>query len=181
MNKSFIPLWRYARLSRIAAFRSFVSTARRRPVPSQNTFLKPWTAPTRFQSAVPSPKDAPKPLPHRPAPHRNPQEPIYELTFTCTRCKTRSSHTVSKQGYHAGTVLITCPGCKNRHLIADHLKIFSDRRVTLDDILKEKGTSMHFGERKVGVDGVEGEIEFWGEEDIRKWEERTKQEQVTEQ
>jgi protein import protein ZIM17 len=30
---------------------------------------------------------------------------------------------MSKQGYHHGTILITCPGCKNRHLIADHLKV----------------------------------------------------------
>jgi len=51
------------------------------------------------------------------------QVPSYELTFTCNVCKTRSSHRLSKQGYHHGTVLIQCPGCKNRHLIADHLKV----------------------------------------------------------
>lgn len=51
------------------------------------------------------------------------QVPSYELTFTCNACKTRSSHRLSKQGYHHGTVLIQCPGCKNRHLIADHLKV----------------------------------------------------------
>lgn len=51
------------------------------------------------------------------------QVPQYEMTFTCKACTTRSSHRVSKQGYHHGTVLITCPGCKNRHLISDHLKV----------------------------------------------------------
>jgi len=50
------------------------------------------------------------------------QVPAYELTFTCNVCKTRSSHRLSKQGYHHGTVLISCPDCKNRHLISDHLK-----------------------------------------------------------
>lgn len=50
------------------------------------------------------------------------QVPSYELTFTCNVCKTRSSHRLSKQGYHKGTVLIGCPECKNRHLISDHLK-----------------------------------------------------------
>lgn len=64
-----------------------------------------------------------QPLPHRPAPHRNPNEPVYELTFTCKACQHRSAHTVSKQGYHNGTVLITCPGCKARHLISDHLHV----------------------------------------------------------
>lgn len=51
------------------------------------------------------------------------QVPSYELTFTCNVCKTRSSHRLSKQGYHHGTILISCPGCKNRHLISDHLKV----------------------------------------------------------
>lgn len=49
--------------------------------------------------------------------------PAYEMTFTCKQCNTRSSHKISKQGYHHGTVLINCPGCKNRHLISDHLKV----------------------------------------------------------
>lgn len=53
------------------------------------------------------------------------QVPSYELTFTCNVCKTRSSHRLSKQGYHHGTVLIACPECKNRHLISDHLKVRS--------------------------------------------------------
>ncbi|KAF2703133.1 zf-DNL-domain-containing protein [Pleomassaria siparia CBS 279.74] len=54
------------------------------------------------------------------------QVPAYEMTFTCNKCNTRSSHRVSKQGYHHGTVLITCPGCKNRHLMSDHLKVHLD-------------------------------------------------------
>lgn len=49
--------------------------------------------------------------------------PAYQMTFTCKKCQTRSSHRVSKQGYHHGTVLIKCPGCNNRHLISDHLKV----------------------------------------------------------
>lgn len=51
------------------------------------------------------------------------ETPAYEMTFTCKKCETRSTHRVSKQGYHNGTVLITCPGCKNKHLISDHLKV----------------------------------------------------------
>lgn len=72
-------------------------------------------------------------------------KPRYSLTFTCKKCTTRSSHEISKQAYHNGTVLIQCPGCKNRHLIADHLKIFSDQRITLEDILESKGDVLSKG------------------------------------
>lgn len=52
-------------------------------------------------------------------------KPGYHLTFTCKPCGFRSTHSISKQGYHNGTVLITCPDCKNRHVISDHLKVGS--------------------------------------------------------
>mgnify|MGYP004499847559 CR=1 FL=1 len=100
------------------------------------------------------------------------QVPSYELTFTCNVCKTRSSHRLSKQGYHKGTILISCPGCKNRHLISDHLKvcctnkrntlvanplqIFSDKSVTIEDLIKEKGSLV-----KRGSLSAEGDVEFW--------------------
>lgn len=84
------------------------------------------------------------------------QVPSYELTFTCNVCKTRSSHRLSKQGYHNGTVLITCPDCKNRHLISDHLKIFSDKSVTIEDLMREKGDLV-----KRGSLSAEGDVEFW--------------------
>jgi protein import protein ZIM17 len=60
------------------------------------------------------------------------QVPAYDMTFTCKKCDTRSTHRVSKQGYFHGTVLITCPGCRNRHLIADHLKV---RRLLLAPLI----------------------------------------------
>ncbi|KAL1872293.1 hypothetical protein VTK73DRAFT_1642 [Phialemonium thermophilum] len=82
--------------------------------------------------------------------------PCYELTFTCIPCGHRSGHSVSKQGYHHGTVLITCPSCRNRHLISDHLGIFGDRRVTVEDILRERGRLV-----KRGTLGEDGDLEFW--------------------
>ncbi|KAF2088482.1 zf-DNL-domain-containing protein, partial [Saccharata proteae CBS 121410] len=82
--------------------------------------------------------------------------PSYQMTFTCKACSTRSSHRISKQGYHKGTVLIACPGCKNRHLISDHLKIFSDKSITLEDILKDKGEKL-----KLGHVSDDGDLEFW--------------------
>lgn len=100
-------------------------------------------------------------------------QPAYQLTFTCRPCQTRSAHRVTKQGYHHGTTLITCPSCKARHLISDHLKIFSDKRVTLEDILEKKlengktlGDLMKKGKlgiRQGAIVGNEGEedFEFW--------------------
>jgi mitochondrial protein import protein ZIM17 len=99
--------------------------------------------------------------------------PAYQLTFTCKPCSTRSSHRVTKQGYHHGTTLITCPNCKARHLISDHLKIFSDERITLEDILSKtlpdgKPLTDLLKKGKLGMrqgamianEGDEG-IEFW--------------------
>lgn len=64
------------------------------------------------------------------------------IAFTCKKCDTRSSHTFSKQAYTKGTVAIQCPGCKNRHLIADNLKIFDDNKFNLEDILRARGESV---------------------------------------
>ena len=89
---------------------------------------------------------------------RKSQEPAYEITFTCRKCLERSSHRITKQAYHFGTTLITCPGCKSRHLISDHLKIFSDKSITIEDILREKGQFL-----KKGRLGEDGDVEFYDE------------------
>ncbi|KAH7170996.1 DNL zinc finger-domain-containing protein [Dactylonectria macrodidyma] len=83
----------------------------------------------------------------------------YQLSFTCVPCGHRSHHNVSKQGYHHGSTLITCPDCRNRHVISDHLDIFGDRKVTIEDIMREKGQLV-----KRGSLGEDGDIEFWPEE-----------------
>ncbi|CCG83407.1 DNL zinc finger domain-containing protein [Taphrina deformans PYCC 5710] len=61
---------------------------------------------------------------------------------------------MTKQAYTKGTVLIQCPSCKNRHLIADNLKIFSDTNINIEDILREKGESIEKGNVH------EGDLEF---------------------
>lgn len=90
---------------------------------------------------------------------RKAQEPAYDMSFTCRKCLHRSSHRITKQAYHFGTTLVTCPGCKNRHLISDHLKIFSDKNITVEDILKEKGQLLRKGRL-----GEDGDVEFYDEE-----------------
>ncbi|KAG5925650.1 hypothetical protein E4U42_004098 [Claviceps africana] len=92
---------------------------------------------------------------------RPPANPAYyQLSFTCVPCGHRSHHNVSKQGYHKGSTLITCPGCRNRHVISDHLNIFGDRKITVEDLMRERGRLV-----KRGSLGEDGDIEFWPEEE----------------
>ncbi|EXJ90807.1 hypothetical protein A1O1_03912, partial [Capronia coronata CBS 617.96] len=120
----------------------------------------------RYESSLTLPEGAPqKPVSN--------DVPSYQLSFTCKPCLYRSTHRVTKHGYHHGTVLITCPSCKARHVIADHLKVFLDSRQTLEDILREKAEKGEdftkllkkgqLGIRPGSLIGNEGEedIEFW--------------------
>ncbi|TQS32130.1 hypothetical protein Golomagni_07561 [Golovinomyces magnicellulatus] len=84
----------------------------------------------------------------------------YQLSFTCMPCSHRSHHNISKQGYHTGSILITCPSCRNRHVISDNLNIFGDRKINVEDLMREKGRLV-----KKGSLGEDGDIEFWPEED----------------
>ena len=65
---------------------------------------------------------------------RKAQQPCYDMTFTCKKCLERSSHRITKQAYHFGTVLVNCPGCKGRHLIADHMKVCPERALNVHDL-----------------------------------------------
>ncbi|KAK4151498.1 DNL zinc finger-domain-containing protein [Chaetomidium leptoderma] len=129
------------------------------------------TTPSESSSSSPS-----SPEPSQPAqPPNVRQQPHYELTFTCRPCGERSRHRVSKQGYHHGSVLIACPGCSNRHVISDHLRIFGDTAMTVEDLLREKGELVKRG--TLGAGGEEGDLEFWddGTSTVREpWEEKKK-------
>ncbi|KAH8079702.1 DNL zinc finger-domain-containing protein [Filobasidium floriforme] len=85
-------------------------------------------------------------------------EPKLSLTFTCSvdKCGERSTHEFAKRSYTKGIVIVQCPGCKNRHLIADHLGWFKEvteegRHRTIEDLMKAKGEKVTRG--KVGQDG----------------------------
>lgn len=117
------------------------------------SFAFPPSPPSTPERGVPQPSSAARCLQSRrvsdsapalpqavaqlPDDHSNTQKPpekppAYEITFTCKPCKHRSTHTISKQGYHKGSVLITCPECSNRHVISDHLKVGFQRLYVLD-------------------------------------------------
>jgi len=84
-------------------------------------------------------------------------EPRLSLTFTCTvkDCGTRSTHEFTKRSYERGIVLVECPGCKNRHLIADHLGWFKEsteegKLRTVEDLVKAKGEKVRRGRIDAG-------------------------------
>jgi len=145
------------------AFSRVSRTGPRRAVPicARPTFQPPLrythsTAPShpsqiQARSSISS-SHVPRP-PHAP---RQPDQPAYEMTFTCTPCGTRSTHRISKQGYHHGSVLITCPECRNRHVISDHLNIFGDKSMTIEDLMRERGQLV-----KKGTLSEDGDLEFW--------------------
>lgn len=91
---------------------------------------------------------------------RRSQEPAYMITFTCRPCGNRSSHRISHHGYHKGTVLIQCPSCKNQHVISDHMKIFMDSAMSLEQILARHG-------RQITKGKLEGDVEWWQDGSIR--------------
>ncbi|KAJ5533161.1 hypothetical protein N7494_009713 [Penicillium frequentans] len=144
--------------------RRFLSTQLTRPQPlsrvsilGQTRFIIPSTI-RHNSTANPLTADASQPETDAERERRNEErrskEEAYQITFTCKPCGDRSTHRMSKQGYHRGTVLIQCPSCKNRHVMSDHLGIFYDEKTTLESILQDKGESIKHGK-------MDGNLEFW--------------------
>jgi protein import protein ZIM17 len=107
-------------------------------------------------AAVPLPSTNGEPTPTGPANQLDPSVPT-------APCSHRSTHSFTRQAYTEGTVLIQCPECKNRHLIADHLGWFKElteegKGVDVERILRAKGEEVKRG--RVG-EGGEGTVEFY--------------------
>ena len=49
------------------------------------------------------------------------------MLFTCGQCNTRAAKAFSKDSYERGVVIVECPGCSSKHLIADHMGWFGSK------------------------------------------------------
>ena len=64
----------------------------------------------------------------------------FELAFTCNVCQGRNSHSISYHAYTKGTVIVTCPGCKSTHLVADNLNWIEQDFRNLEEYMAKRGT-----------------------------------------
>ena len=114
-----------------------------------NPFMPRVTTISRFFSSTPplcgGIEEFSDPIAASALPGSSSQE-AYAFVFTCTACNTRSAKKIGKRAYHNGVVLVECPGCKNRHLIADHLGWFDEKGSNVEKYLAEKGETVDKGE-----------------------------------
>lgn len=99
-------------------------------------------------------------------------EPKLSLTFTCSvsDCGHRSTHEFTRRSYERGIVIVQCPGCKNRHLIADHLSWFTESASdpkTIEQMIEAKGGKVKRGTNYVDGNGYET-VEIYNEGDSSK-------------
>eukprot|EP00920_Eleutheroschizon_duboscqi_P017647 GHVT01042084.1.p1 GENE.GHVT01042084.1~~GHVT01042084.1.p1 ORF type:complete len:292 (+),score=57.30 GHVT01042084.1:482-1357(+) len=102
----------------------------------------PLPPPTSSLTPEPQTSDTPPTLPNLPG--------QYLMVFTCGKCNHRTSKRFSKHAYHRGVVIVQCPSCESRHLVADRLRWFGDDPMGLEEIMKEKGNLEAFIKIKSG-------------------------------
>ncbi|KAG6861543.1 hypothetical protein C0995_015277 [Termitomyces sp. Mi166 len=122
---------------------------------SSSSSSAPSSSKTDSSSPSSSISSAPATTTSQPLPERT--EPRLSMTFTCTvsGCGERSTHEFAKRSYERGIVLVQCPKCKNRHLIADHLGWFKEstedgKLRTVEDILRARGETVRRGRIDAG-------------------------------
>jgi len=65
----------------------------------------------------------------------------FKILFTCKVCDHKNSYMISRLAYYQGIVIALCPGCQNRHLLADKLSLL-DCGVFDVEMLAQQGESV---------------------------------------
>ncbi|KPI88345.1 hypothetical protein ABL78_2584 [Leptomonas seymouri] len=73
--------------------------------------------------------------------------------FTCGPCDYRMVKRFSKHAYTKGIVIVECPNCHVKHLLADNLGWLEDEAKNIEDFLREKGESF------TRIDGTSGDFQ----------------------
>jgi mitochondrial protein import protein ZIM17 len=79
--------------------------------------------------------------------------------FTCGPCNYRMVKRFSKHAYTKGIVIVECPNCRAKHLLADNLGWLEDEARNIEDILHEKGESF------TRIGGTTGDFQVVGKEE----------------
>ncbi|OAV87237.1 hypothetical protein PTTG_09231 [Puccinia triticina 1-1 BBBD Race 1] len=104
----------------------------------------------QFKCIAPAPSDSSQ----IPIEHTNNDPP--SAAVEPPTCGHLNTHEFSSQAFHHGIVLVQCPSCLNRHLIADHLQWFTSNRTsddpnfkddhrTIIDLMRAKGEAVKRG------------------------------------
>lgn len=70
------------------------------------------------------------------------------ISFTCKSCEHRNHHTMSHHSYTKGIVIVECPHCTNRHLIADNLGWFPGEPRNVEEAAKAKGEQVRWAQNE---------------------------------
>jgi mitochondrial protein import protein ZIM17 len=82
------------------------------------------------------------------------------MVFTCGNCETRAVKSFAKRSYERGVVLVQCPSCLKRHVIADNLGWFGPHR-NVEEILRAKGGAGSVV-RRVGDQDLDLDLDLGG-------------------
>lgn len=109
------------RLALGASTHTFASTPTHAGVTTRS--LDPIERVRTFASDVRNPEEATNvPLS---ASEANSRKDLY-MMFTCGQCETRAVRGFSRQAYENGVVIVTCPGCSSKHVVADRMGWFGE-------------------------------------------------------
>ena len=101
------------------------------------------------------------------------------MAFTC-EMQTRSIKGFSKRAYHFGVVVVTCPGCERKHVVADRLGWFGEKG-DAGGFYQEKEKKKKGGKRRRKTTMMRAKIEADGtlefdEDELEAWRARLKEE-----